>query len=382
MRRVTWRWAVRSACLVFLLAVLPAASAAAAAPRATTITVTDVVGRSVTVTTPVQRVLLGEARQMYVIAALEPGDPFQRIVGWPADLRTADLDTYDKYRALYPEVEQIPVFGSPASASFSVEQAIVLKPDVMVLNFDAYQPAVDSGLLDTLQKVGIPTVITDFRQYPLENTVPSTLLLGRILGREDRAQQVIDFYLKQVNEVYARLGRIADPSPLAFLYRAPGLLECCGTFGRSNLGLFVERAGGKNLGSDLLPGWSGTLNPEQVLVSDPEIIVATGSNWTYSTQIGTYISLGYTASADQARAQLQQVVDRPGWSGLRAVQNTRVHAIWHQFYNSPYHFVALQQIAKWMYPAEFTDLDPDAAFREFHRQFLPIAYSGTFWVSL
>jgi iron complex transport system substrate-binding protein len=64
------------------------------------------------------------------------------------------------------------------------------------------------------------------------------------------------------------------------------------------------------------------------------------------------------------------------------VQNGRVHAIWHQFYNSPYHFVALQQIAKWMYPAEFADLDPDAGFREFHTQFLPIGYGGTFWTSL
>jgi iron complex transport system substrate-binding protein len=87
---------------------------------------------------------------------------------------------------------------------------------------------------------------------------------------------------------------------------------------------------------------------------------------SFSAQISTYISLGYTATAEQAQSELRQVIDRPGWSDLRAVQSGRVHAIWHQFYNSPYHFVALQPIARWVYPAEFADLDPDAAFREFH----------------
>ena len=59
----------------------------------------------------------------------------------------------------------------------------------------------------------------------------------------------------------------------------------------------------------------------------------------------------------------------------------RYHAVWHQFYNSPYHFVALQQFAKWFYPEEFADVNPTANFAEFHRRFLPIGYSGTFFVS-
>ena len=50
------------------------------------ITVIDVVGRSVTVNVPVQRVpvqrgLLGEGRHLYSIAAIESQDPFARIVG-------------------------------------------------------------------------------------------------------------------------------------------------------------------------------------------------------------------------------------------------------------------------------------------------------------
>ena len=52
---------MRAGCLLLLLALLPLSASASAAPAAAeTITVTDVVGRTVSVNAPVQRVLLGE----------------------------------------------------------------------------------------------------------------------------------------------------------------------------------------------------------------------------------------------------------------------------------------------------------------------------------
>jgi iron complex transport system substrate-binding protein len=35
-----------------------------------------------------------------------------------------------------------------------------------------------------------------------------------------------------------------------------------------------------------------------------------------------------------------------------------------------------------MYPTEFADIDPEANLRTYHEKFLPIEYSGTFWVGL
>lgn len=345
--------------------------------------VTDVVGRSVAIKLPIKTMILTEARMLYTIAALEPENPFQRIIGWPDDLRTADLDAYEKYRAKFPKLADIPIFGSASQGQFSAEKAIELKPDVLVLNFDSYERAKESGLIDQLARVGIPSVVTDFRQYPLENTVPSTILLGRLMGKEARAQQVVDFYMQQVSPLYARIEKVKAAKPNAFIYRAAGLLECCATFGRGNLGLLFERAGGKNIGSDLLPGWSGTLNPEKLLSTDPDLIIVTGSNWKFSPgQTGGYVPLGYDTKPEDARAALKALTNLPGWSNLKAVKSGRLYAIWHQFYNSPYHFAALQQFAKWAYPEEFKDIDPEKALREFHEKFLPVAYSGTFWVSV
>ncbi|RWP53766.1 MAG: ABC transporter substrate-binding protein, partial [Mesorhizobium sp.] len=59
--------------------------------------VTDIAGREVKLSAPVKRMLLGEGRQLYLIASLEPEDPLARIVAWRNDLIEADPATYAQY---------------------------------------------------------------------------------------------------------------------------------------------------------------------------------------------------------------------------------------------------------------------------------------------
>ena len=260
------------------------------------IVLTDIAGRTVTIDMPVERIILGEARQIYIAAALQPGNPFNKIVGWRDDLRRFDADTYNKYKEIYPEVADIPEFGSPYSGEFSVENAIALQADVVTLNLGGLERAREAGMIDQLAAVGIPVVVIDYRQFPLENTVPSTILLGRLFDQGERAQEIVDFYLQQVNIVYSRIEGIENEKPTVLVDTAAGIQgaeNCCRTYGRANLGLMVERAGGINIGSELVPGWSGTLNPEQIFVADPDVIIATGSNWLTYNPEGDFVSLGY-----------------------------------------------------------------------------------------
>src|SRR6266536_2029091 len=213
--------AVRVLLLISILAVCaaiqPSQSAAAAPTAQSFITVTDVVGRTVSVKAPVERVILAEGRQAYITASLDSDNPFRRVVGWADDLRTADYDSYVKYQQKFPELVNIPIFGSPQSGSFSVEKAVELQPDVVTFSLDSYGAARASGLIDTLPKVGVPSVIIDFRQQPLETTGPSILLLGRLYGREQQAQAVVDFYTQQVNLVFSRVESSKTPAPTVFL---------------------------------------------------------------------------------------------------------------------------------------------------------------------
>ena len=59
-----------------------------------------------------------------------------------------------------------------------------------------------------------------------------------------------------------------------------------------------------------------------------------------------------------------------------------MHIIYHQFYTSPYHLVAVQVLAKWFQPELFNALDPVATIRTLHERFMPIPYGGIFWASL
>lgn len=376
--------------MTIVLTVLAACAAAPAAPEpavqasAQTVTVTDILGREVQVKAPAERIFLGEGRLLYLTAMLDRDDPTRRIVGMPNDLKTADLDTYEAYRAKFPQIEQIPEVGALAQGAFSAEKVIDLKPDVIVLSKSAYKNAQEIGAVETMEKVGIPTVVVDFRDHPLETTVPSVKILGEITGTQERAQEFAEFYDEQIKLVRNRVaGR--EPRPVTFLYRAAGLSECCATFGRSNLGEIIELAGGQNLGTQFLPGESGTLAEEQILASNPNQIVVTGANWSLSPNkapgVG-FVSMGYQADPAQAQAQLRALTEQPGWSSLTAVQNGQVRGLWHQFYGSPYNFLAAIQLAKWQHPEAFADVDPTEIYREFHERFLPVEHSGTFWVSM
>ena len=84
----------------------------------------------------------------------------------------------------------------------------------------------------------------------------------------------------------------------------------------------------------------------------------------------------------EVQKRLKGLADRKGWASMRAVKDKRFHSIYHQFYNSPYHFVALQAFAKWFHPDEFEDLDPQATFEELHNRFPADRQRRHFWATL
>ncbi|MBR7559729.1 hypothetical protein KC218_24580, partial [Mycobacterium tuberculosis] len=82
-----------------LLRLAALAMAFAGPPAAAeTVALTDITGRTVTLDAPAKRVLVGEARQLQVIAALTGDHQPDGIVGWRDDLIAKDADSYAAYR--------------------------------------------------------------------------------------------------------------------------------------------------------------------------------------------------------------------------------------------------------------------------------------------
>ena len=320
---------------------------AAAPALAEPIEITDVAGRQVTVEGPVDEVILGEGRLLYAVAALDTDDPFARVVGWRDDLIVNDPQTYALYRDLYPQADAIPTFGGIKDGTFDAEQAITLDPDVVVMNLEAKGATEDAGLDDKLAAVGIPVVYIDFRDAPMANTEPSLAILGKLFGKEQRARELIDFRAERIAHVADVLDANPHDAPLVFVERAAGYAEeCCMSFGSENFGLMVEMAGGRNMAADIIPGAFGTVNAEQIVASDPDVVIATGANWETSAPGGGWVGLGPNADPVEARRKLAALMERPAFTGSQAVANGDVHAVWHQFYNSPYQFVVIEQMAR------------------------------------
>ncbi|WP_108258814.1 ABC transporter substrate-binding protein [Mangrovicoccus ximenensis] len=357
---------------------------AASLVQADPLTLTDIAGREVTVDAPVERVILGEGRQIFFAAVLDREDPFRRVVGWRDDFRQASPDSYAAYAAKFPELAGIPTFGGFKDGTFDVEQAVSLEPGVLLMNLEAKAATEEAGYDETLAKLGIPIVYVDFREKPFEHTPRSMEIIGKLFGKEDRAAEFNAFYAEQMARVTGAIEAQPDlHRPLTFVERAAGYSEeCCMSFGHGNFGRFVELAGGENMAAPFIPGTFGTVSAEQIIASDPEQIIATGGNWEAYVPGGAWVGVGPGADAEEARRKLSALMQRPGFTGVRAAETGQVHAIWHQFYNSPYSFVAVQQLAAWLHPDLFADLDPEATLRELHERFLPVAYRPGYWVSL
>jgi iron complex transport system substrate-binding protein len=350
---------------------------------ATRTTVTDLLGRQVQVRIPVQRVILGEGRQLYLVAALDTDNPIRRIVGWRKDLIQSDPDTYGAYLRRYPAIARIPTFGGFEDGTFDIEQAISQQPDVIVLNIEAQHATEDARYIEKLDALGIPVVYVDFRNNPMQNTEPTMRLFGQLFGEEARAEAFIAFRNQQIRRVTDVIQARQPPRPKVFIERIGGYTDdCCLSFGNENFGRFVELAGGRNIASAIIPNTFGQLNAEQVIVANPEQVVVTSANWEAFAPGGHWVGVGPGADLAEARRKLQWYTARPAYAGIKAQQTQGFHAIWHQFYNSPYQFIAIQQLAKWFHPELFSDLDPDATFREFHQRFLPVPYEPGYFVSL
>ncbi|MGL4271535.1 MAG: ABC transporter substrate-binding protein [Pseudomonas paracarnis] len=346
-------------------------------------TVTDLLGRQVKVKLPVQRVILGEGRQLYLVAALDTQNPIERIVGWRKDLIQSDPDTYNAYLRAFPAIAKIPTFGGFEDGTFDIEQAISQRPDVIILNIEAQHATEDARYIEKLDALGIPVVYVDFRNQPMTNTEPTMRLFGQLFGKEQRAEDFIAFRNQQIRRVTDVIAAQQPARPSVFIERIGGYTDdCCLSFGNENFGLFVQMAGGDNIAKGIIPTTFGQLNPEQVIVANPDQVVVTSANWEAFAPGGHWVGVGPGADMAQARAKLAWYTQRPAYAGIKAQGPQAFHAIWHQFYNSPYQFVAIQQLAKWFHPDLFADLDPDAAFRELHERFLPVPYESGYFVSL
>jgi len=347
-----------------------------AADASASVTVTDLMRREVSIEKPPERILLGEGLQIVSLALLHP-DPVGLLAGWGNDLKRYDPATYALFRERFPQLENVPTIGSGVGGAFSVEQALATDPDLVVLS--RWQVSGSEALLRQFEAAGIPVIVVDFFERPLQNVLPSMRILGRALRREAQAEAFVGFYEKRLERISERLAAAAPDEPTVFLHGLPGMLPCCWSAGSEGIGEYIDFLGGRNIGAEVFASASGgQLSLEYVIAQDPSVYIATGLS-----DIGEGgLSIGSGVASRTAAEDLAKISQRPGFADLAATRNGRVHGLWNYFNGGPLNILAIEVMAKWLHPRVFADIEPLATLQEINDRFLAAPFEGTYWISL
>jgi len=350
-----------AACLL-----LPALAAATTYP----LTITDMDNRKVTIEKEPQRIILQDGRDILALALLDRDDPFHRVVAWNNLPKKQDSGTWNLLRGKWPEAERILDMGFSDQGNIELESVIARQPDLMIAQLRAKPSLTQLGAIAKLEKLHIPVIFVDYELHPLQNTMPSITLLGKVLNQEQHAKEYTDYYAQHLAEMQKATAAV-NPKPRVFIEPIAGVGgaddACCFTHSHNGWGGLVEATGAVNIGSGLLPGATGYIPVEKVISEKPDFYLMTGSKRGGKTN--SVIPFGYGANLADVKSQFDTLLSRTGIKQIPAVQAGHVAGLYHHFYNHPYNIIGMEILSKTFYPTQLSKLDPDHDYHEIITRF-------------
>src|SRR2546425_3769980 len=243
--------------------------AAAAAPATYPLTVTDALGRIVTLGAPPQRIVSLAPNVTEILFALGVDE---RIVG------ISDADDYPR--------DQLAGRARVGGVELNVEAIVGLRPDLIV-GLSELQPE----QLLSLITLGLPVVALQARTLP--DVYALIAVLGHLTGRDDSARRVVSAMRAREDSVTSAVRGRRPLRVYLEVWGEPPIAAGSLTF----VDDLIRRAGGVNILSDL-PLWPQVVE-EIVIARDPEVILL------------TYPGRG-------------QLMGRPAWGHVAAVRSGRV----------------------------------------------------------
>jgi ABC-type Fe3+-hydroxamate transport system substrate-binding protein len=288
---------------------------------------------------PVERVALASTPSVRIVASLNAAD---RIVGVYQNIK--DDDGLIVTRA-YPDIRNLTAIGGGSSPN--AEAIIGVEPDIVFYS-------ASSKASDLQAQTGVPVVALsatfglDFDEATGAYNVWQ--LAGQILGKEDRAQHLIDYSQNKMNAISDVSPAISSNESLD-VYIATGgnndIIKCAPTY------YAVDVAGGNNTAKGLPASWgSATVTKEQIVLWNPDVVFI------------RYYMLDQSLTKETVNTD-------PALAGIAAVQNSSVHYI-RGSSNGMDPAIAIadcNRMAKLLYPDLFADLDVEAEGNEIYREF-------------
>lgn len=239
------------------------------------VTITDMMGRQVTLTEPATRVVALTASDCEILCALGAGD---LLVG-----RGEYCDYPESVLAL-PSVQ--------SGAETNIEQIIALEPQVVLMSTMAQS---QEGV-EALEKAGVHVVVSEATD--IEGVYTAIRMIGALVGKEAEAESLIG----DMQTSFADIAAKSENTGKTVYFEVSPLQWGLWTAGK---GTFMDElatmCGLTNTFADV-EGWA-EISEEQVLSRNPDYIVT----------ISMYYGEGPTP--------VEEIKGRAGWENLKAVQN-------------------------------------------------------------
>jgi len=250
-------------------------------------TITDQLGRHVTVPDKPQRVVSLAPSITEIVFALDQGHRLQGVT------------TYSDFP---PEAAKLPKVGS--YVHLDLEKIVALKPDLCIAIKDG-NPRVIAQRLESLK---IPVYAVDPNN--LETIMKTVLEIGTLLNAKDRANQLVqnmDLRIQKVKSLVAK----TTHRPRVFLQIGVSPIVSAGT--HTFIHELIVIAGGTNLAAGPIP--YPRFSREKVLALSPEIIIIT--------------SMARSAVFEKVKAEWEK------WPNMPAVRNQRIYVENSNFFDRP-----------------------------------------------
>jgi iron complex transport system substrate-binding protein len=275
------------------------------------VTVTDVLGRRVTIPAASQRIVSLAPSTTEQLFAIGAGD---KVVG---------VTAYDNYP---PQVQTLERVGGYAAQHISVEKILSLKPDLVLSRGEIQRPVVEA-----VARVGIGVLALEPQNF--DDVYSTMTLLGRLTDCVTQAAQVVAEMQQRVARIREQVAAIPPAQQVTVFYKAydePLMTAGPSTF----IGHVIAMAGGRNIFADLRESYP-QVSAEEVLRRNPMVI------------------LGPATSGKVSATPLTR--RHPGWQHLAAVKNHRIHLLDDDLVSrpGPRLALALEAVAKTLYPDRF-----------------------------
>ena len=320
------------------------------------LTIVDSFENIVTVKKPIKRIVVDKAPVVEMVRSVGAKD---KLIGIPSYKE-------NMYPRFYGDLYHLPSVGYASNPD--CEAILNLNPDLALMD----PGKGDDPCCDVLKAAGIPV----YRSYGYirihpklteDDYIRDIKKFGYMFDTEKEAEEFSDWFYGFMDKIKDRVSRLSDDEKSRVYLEAGSSTTGSGT----SWHYCLEFAGGNNILSDI--SGSVAVDPEAVIVRNPEIIVRFDSTCNYEID-----------DPSEAKALKEQIMNRRGFDKVTAVKGDKVYilafAVLPHYGASPNHFfIGIAYMAKLFHPELFEDLDPEAIHQEFLTRFQRIDYDLDEW---